>query len=139
LSPLERGSWITAALLNMWKPKWAMWISPNPRSGGRGRGLKEDKNLAMVEELAKAIGADICGSRAASDAGWLGHDRQVGTSGKTVKPKLYMAVGHLRCLPAPGRHEGAKTIVAINKDPDAPIFNVADYGIVDDLFKVVPS
>jgi electron transfer flavoprotein alpha subunit len=104
-----------------------------------GRGVREDKNMPMIEDLAKAIKADICGSRAATDAGWLTHDRQVGTSGKTVKPKVYIAIGISGAFQHLAGMKGAKTIVAINKDPDAPIFSVADFAIIDDLFKVVPK
>jgi len=106
---------------------------------GVGRGIREDKNMPVMEELAQAIGADLAASRAVVDAGWLPSDRQVGISGKTVKPKLYLAVGISGAFQHVTGMKGAEVIVAINKDPDAPIFGIADYGIVDDLFKVVPK
>ncbi|NLA04912.1 MAG: electron transfer flavoprotein subunit alpha/FixB family protein [Firmicutes bacterium] len=106
---------------------------------GVGRGLKEDKNLPIAEELAELIKADLCGSRAACDAGWLSDDRQVGTSGKTVQPNLYICMGISGAFQHVAGMKGAKTVVAINKDPNAPIFAEADYAIVDDLLKVVPS
>jgi electron transfer flavoprotein alpha subunit len=104
-----------------------------------GRGIREEKNMEMVLELANTIKADLCGTRAATDAGWLPHDRQVGTSGKAVKPKLYIAIGISGAFQHLAGMKASKTIVAINKDKDAPIFTVADYAIVDDLFKVLPK
>lgn len=104
-----------------------------------GRGLREDSNLPPVEELARLIGADLCGSRAATDAGWLPSDRQVGTSGKSVKPKLYLALGISGAFQHITGIKAAQTVVAVNKDPEAPIFAVADYAVVDDLLQVVPK
>lgn len=104
-----------------------------------GRGIREDKNLPMVEDLAKLLSADVAGSRAVVDAGWLPTDRQVGISGKTVKPKLYLALGISGAFQHVTGMKGSDVVVAVNKDPDAPIFQYADYGIVDDLLKVVPA
>lgn len=104
-----------------------------------GRGIQEQENLKLVEELASALGAELAASRPICDNGWLPMERQVGSSGQTVAPKLYIAVGLSGAIQHLVGMKGAKTVVAINKDPHAPIFEVADYGICADLFDVVPK
>jgi electron transfer flavoprotein alpha subunit len=104
-----------------------------------GRGIKEKENLPVVEELARALGAELAASRPICDNGWLPMERQVGSSGQSVSPKVYLAVGISGAIQHLVGMKGSKSVIAINKDINAPIFEVADYGIVGDLFEVVPA
>ena len=104
-----------------------------------GRGIKDQENLPLIQKLADALGAEVGGSRPICDNGWLPMERQIGSSGQTVAPKLYLAVGISGAIQHLVGMKGSRTVVAINKDPHAPIFEVADYGIVGNLFDVVPA
>ena len=104
-----------------------------------GRGIKGQENLALIQKLADALGAEVGGSRPICDNGWLPMERQIGSSGQTVAPKLYLALGISGAIQHLVGMKGARTIVAVNKDQNAPIFEVADYGIAGNLFDVVPA
>lgn len=119
--------------------KQAVDLSQAARIVSVGRGIKEQANIAVAQALADALGAELAASRPICDAGWLPMERQVGSSGQTVAPKLYLALGISGAIQHLVGMKGAHTIVAINKDQDAPIFEVADYGIVGDLFEIAPA
>ena len=119
--------------------KQAVDLSQAERIVAVGRGIKAQEHIALAEKLATAIGAQIAASRPICDSGWLPMERQVGSSGQTVAPKLYVALGISGAIQHVVGMKGARTIVAINKDADAPIFEIADYGIVGDLFEIVPA
>jgi electron transfer flavoprotein alpha subunit len=119
--------------------KQAVDLSQAERIVAIGRGIKGQEHLKLAEQLAQAMGAEIAASRPICDAGWLPMDRQIGSSGQTVAPKLYIALGISGAIQHLVGMKGARTIVAINKDPEAPIFEIADYGIAGDLFEVVPA
>jgi electron transfer flavoprotein alpha subunit len=117
----------------------AVDLSQAERIVAVGRGIKGQEHLPVAERLAAALGAELAASRPICDAGWLPMERQVGSSGQTVAPKLYLALGISGAIQHLVGMKGSSTIAAINKDPDAPIFEVADYGIVGDLFEIVPA
>ena len=117
----------------------AVDLSQAERIVSVGRGIKSQDNLSVAEKLAAALGAELAASRPICDNGWLPMERQIGSSGQTVAPKLYVALGISGAIQHLVGMKGSRTIVAINKDADAPIFEVADYGIVGDLFEIAPA
>jgi electron transfer flavoprotein alpha subunit len=119
--------------------KQAVDLSQAERIVAVGRGIKSQEHIALAEKLAQAMRAEVAASRPICDNGWLPMERQIGSSGQTVAPKLYVALGISGAIQHLVGMKGARTIVAINKDADAPIFEVADYGIVGDLFEIVPA
>jgi electron transfer flavoprotein alpha subunit len=119
--------------------KQAVDLSQAERIVSVGRGIKSQENIAIAEQLAKAFGAELAASRPICDNGWLPMERQIGSSGQTVAPKLYVALGISGAIQHLVGMKGARTIVAINKDAEAPIFEVADYGIQGDLFELAPA
>lgn len=119
--------------------KQAVDLTQAPILVAVGRGIKAPENIALAEKLAKLLGGELAASRPICDEGWLPMDRQIGSSGQTVAPKLYLALGISGAIQHVVGMKGSRTIVAINKDQNAPIFEVADYGIVGDLFEIVPA
>jgi len=119
--------------------KQAVDLSQAERIVSVGRGIKGQEHIQIAQQLAEALGAEVAASRPICDAGWLPMERQIGSSGQTVAPKLYVALGISGAIQHVVGMKGARTIVAINKDADAPIFEIADYGIVGDLFEIVPA
>jgi electron transfer flavoprotein alpha subunit len=119
--------------------KQAVDLTQAERIVSVGRGIKGPEHIALAQQLAEALGAELAASRPICDAGWLPMDRQIGSSGQTVAPKLYLALGISGAIQHVVGMKGARTIVAINKDPEAPIFEIADFGIAGDLFDIVPA
>jgi electron transfer flavoprotein alpha subunit len=119
--------------------KSAVDLTQAPLIVSIGRGIKAPENIAQAEALAKAMGAELAASRPICDEGWLPMERQIGSSGQTVAPKLYLALGISGAIQHVVGMKGARTIVAINKDANAPIFEIADYGIVADIFEIMPA
>lgn len=119
--------------------KQAVDLTQAPILVSVGRGIKAPENIPLAEKLAKAMGGELSASRPICDEGWLPMDRQIGSSGQTVSPKLYLALGISGAIQHVVGMKGSRTIVAINKDQNAPIFEIADYGVVGDLFEIVPA
>jgi len=119
--------------------KSAVDLTQAPLIVAIGRGIKAAENIPQAQALAKALGAEIAASRPICDEGWLPMDRQIGSSGQTVAPKLYLALGISGAIQHVVGMKGARTVVAVNKDQNAPIFEIADYGVVGDIFEIMPA
>jgi electron transfer flavoprotein alpha subunit len=119
--------------------KSAVDLTQAPLIVAIGRGIKAPENIAQAEALAKAIGGELAASRPICDEGWLPMDRQIGSSGQTVAPKLYLALGISGAIQHVVGMKGSRTVVAVNKDQNAPIFEIADYGVVGDIFEIMPA
>ncbi len=119
--------------------KQAVDLTQAPILVSVGRGIKAPENIPLAEKLAKLLGGELAASRPICDEGWLPMDRQIGSSGQTVAPKLYLALGISGAIQHVVGMKGSRTIVAINKDANAPIFEIADYGIVGDIFELIPA
>jgi electron transfer flavoprotein alpha subunit len=136
---LDAGQIRTKPLDLFKEAKSAVDLTQAPLIVAIGRGIKAPENIPQAEAVAKAMGAEIAASRPICDEGWLPMERQIGSSGQTVAPKLYLALGISGAIQHVVGMKGARTIVAINKDQNAPIFEIADYGVVGDIFEIMPA
>ena len=136
---LEPAQIRTKPLVRFREAARAVDLSTAPIIVSVGRGIKDAENLPLVEKLAQVLGAELAASRPICDNGWLPMERQIGSSGQTVAPKAYFAIGISGAIQHLVGMKGAKAIIAINRDPEAPIFEIAHYGIVGDLFEIVPA
>ena len=136
---IEPGKLRTKPLERFQEAKSAVDLSQAEIIVAVGRGIRDQENMPLIQKLAEALGGEVAGSRPICDNGWLPMERQIGSSGQTVAPKLYFAIGVSGAIQHVVGMKGSRTIVAVNKDANAPIFEVADYGIVGNLFDVVPA